>query len=91
MKSNLCDFVLKDGSRCKKIGWKDFQGVIRCGDHRVKRRIIGHPKRFASMLRKKINSAILVSRIYGIYSEEIVKAATIFLELARRIETGILI
>jgi len=91
MESNLCDFIRKDGSRCRKMGWKDFQESVRCGDHRVKRKIVGHPKRFAAALRRKINSAILVSRVFGIYSAEIGQAASRLLELAKNIEANYLI
>jgi len=81
-----CDFVDKNGARCQKIGRIDYKGSIRCSLHRIKRRIVGHPKRIAFSLRKKISSAILAAKICGYYSQDLENAASKFLKLAELLE-----
>jgi len=73
-----CDFVGKNGARCHKIGRKDFEESVRCSLHRTKRRMVGHPKRMAFSLRRKINSALLAAKICGYYSQDLENAASKF-------------
>jgi len=81
-----CDFVDKNGAKCQKIGRDDFEGCVRCSLHRIKRRMVGHPKRMAFSLRRKINSAILASKICGYYSQDLENAASEFFKLAKLFE-----
>jgi len=86
MENTNCDFVDKNGSKCLKNGRIDFEGKIRCSLHRTKRRMVGHPKRMAFSLRRKINSAILAAKICGYYSQDLENAASIFLKLTELLE-----
>jgi len=81
-----CDFVDKNGIKCQKIGRKDFEGSTRCSLHRTKRRMVGHPKRMAFSLRRKINSALLAAKICGYYSQDLENAASKFFELSKLLE-----
>jgi len=90
MEITYCDFVDKNGSKCQKIGRKDYAGSLRCSLHRIKRRIVGHPKRMAFSLRRKINSAILAAKICGYYSQDLENAAAKFLKLAEFFEANAL-
>jgi len=86
MENRNCDFVYKNGDRCPKIGRMDYDGSIRCSLHRAKRRIVGHPKRMAFSLRRKINSAILAAKICGYYSQDLENAASKLMELSYLLE-----
>jgi len=86
MENCICDFVDKNGAKCKKFGRVDYEGHVRCSLHRTKRRIVGHPKRMAYSLRRKINSAILASKICGYYSQDLENAASKFFKLAELLE-----
>jgi len=86
MENIYCDFIDKNGDRCQRIGRTDYEGSIRCSLHRTKRLIVGHPKRIAFSLRKKIKSAILSAKICGYYSQDLENAASKFMELAKLFE-----